>query len=320
MFRRAASLIVKNVHQYNKCVTNNVLSKNTSAILLNQINNNQLRNYAAQVQSVERGTVAVILSGCGYLDGTEITEAVSTMVHLTKKGYKLAFFAPDIEQEETYDHVTKTLDKNEVRNIRVEGARIARQNVLKLEQYRPQAFEALVIPGGFGVAKNLSNYAEDPINFKIHPEVEKAITSTHDAKVPIAMCCIAPVLAAKLIPGCTITLGDSEPQTTENAKTLGANCVQKSVEEIVIDKDNKLVTSPAYMGKNPAAHEVFDGIGKMIDALVQLTGSKNDDSGEINFGVLEEVAIKKIGKEKFQQLKEQYYGAGANAGNTKPTL
>lgn len=299
MLRRAATIASKSFQ------TTSFTKQNIAAGFFTQ----QVRNYApAQQQQVERGTIAVILSGCGYLDGTEITEAVSVMVHLSKKGYKLAFFAPDINQEETYDHLTKNLENNEVRNIRTEASRITRQNVLKLEQFRPQAFEALIIPGGFGVAKNLSNYAENPTNFKIHPEVEKAIVSTHEAKIPIGMCCIAPVLAAKAIPQCSITLGDSDPAVTEHAKAIGANCVQKSTTQVVVDKENKLVTTPAYMGKNPSAYEVFDGIGSMVDSVIELTGSKSEEDGEIDFGVLEEIAAKKVGKDKFTQMKEQFYG------------
>ncbi|KAF0975561.1 hypothetical protein FDP41_005555 [Naegleria fowleri] len=300
MFRRASTLITKSL-------CNTSFAKQGSSFLLFS-HQPQYRNYAAQTTPTEKGSVAVLLSGCGYLDGTEITEAVSVMIQLSKMGYKIAFFAPDINQEETYDHLSKTLDKNEVRNIRSEASRITRQNVLKLEQYRPQSFEALFIPGGFGVAKNLSNYAESPSNFKIHPEVEKAIVSTHEAKIPIGMCCIAPILAAKLIPKCSITLGDSDPATTENARALGATCLPKAANQVVVDKDNKLVTTPAYMGKNPTPYEVFDGIVSMVDSVIELTGSKSDEEGEIDFGVLEEIAAKKVGKEQFTKMKEQLYG------------
>ena len=303
MLRRATTTLAKSFQH------STFASKNSAAVST-FFNQTQVRNYAAAPQAVqsERGTVAVLLSGCGYLDGTEITEAVSVMIHLSKKGYKLAFFAPDINTEETYDHLTKNLDKNEVRNIRSEASRITRQNVLKLEQYRPQAFEALIVPGGYGVVKNLSNYAENPSNFKVNPEVEKAIVSTHEAKVPIGMCCIAPVLAAKLIPQCSITLGDSDPATTESARALGANCSPKSTYQVVVDKDNKLVSTPAYMGKNPTPFEVFEGIGSMVDSVIELTGSKSDEDGEIDFGVLEEIAAKKVGKDQFLKMKEQFYG------------
>ncbi|KAG2381927.1 hypothetical protein C9374_005719 [Naegleria lovaniensis] len=297
---RASTLIAKPL-----CNNTSFAKQGSSFLLFSQ--QPQYRNYAAQTPT-EKGSIAVLLSGCGYLDGTEITEAVSVMIQLSKKGYKIAFFAPDINQEETYDHLTKTLDKNEVRNIRSEASRITRQSVLKLEQYRPQSFEALIVPGGFGVAKNLSNYSENPANFKINPEVEKAIVSTYEAKIPIGMCCIAPILAAKLIPKCSITLGDSDPATTENARALGATCLTKGTSQVVVDKDNKLVTTPAYMGKNPTPYEVFDGIASMVDSVIELTGSKSEEEGEIDFGVLEEIAAKKVGKEQFLKMKEQMYG------------
>ncbi len=102
------------------------------------------------------------MHGCGYLDGTEVTEAVATLVHLSRAGFRALCFAPDGDQQEVYDHCTKTLEKNEVRNIVAESTRISRIPVRKMNTLKAEAFQALVIPGGFGVAKNLSNYADDP--------------------------------------------------------------------------------------------------------------------------------------------------------------
>ncbi|XP_071268093.1 glutamine amidotransferase-like class 1 domain-containing protein 3, mitochondrial isoform X1 [Salvelinus alpinus] len=219
--------------------------------------------------------VAVILSGCGVYDGTEIHEASAVLVHLSRAGAKVKMFAPNEDQMHVVNHC-EGKPTAEKRNVLEESARIARGDVSDLAKLEVTAFDALVIPGGFGVAKNLSDWAVNGKEFTVQPQVEKLIKGFHAAGKPLAMCCISPILAAKVLPGCEITVGqDKECERWPHAKTatsmkeLGCKHVNKKVGEVHIDVKNKLVTSSAFMCNAPV-HEVFDGVGVMITELLKL--------------------------------------------------
>ncbi|CAL8263431.1 unnamed protein product [Lota lota] len=219
--------------------------------------------------------VAVLLSGCGVYDGTEIHEASATLVHLSRAGAKVKMFAPNTDQMHVVNHCEGKPAEGK-RNVLQESARIARGDVTDLAKLDVKDFDALIIPGGFGVAKNLSDWAVKGKDYTIQPQVEKLIKAFRQAGKPLAMCCISPVLAAKALPGCEITVGqDKECEKWPYAQTagvmndMGCTHVNKNVGEAHVDVKNKLVTTSAFMC-NAAFHEVFDGIGVMVSEVLKL--------------------------------------------------
>ncbi|XP_048370792.1 glutamine amidotransferase-like class 1 domain-containing protein 3, mitochondrial [Sphaerodactylus townsendi] len=219
--------------------------------------------------------VAVVLSGCGVYDGSEVHEASAVMVHLSRDGAQAELYAPDIDQMHVVNHI-KGEPTEEKRNVLVESARIARGNVKDLATLKVKELDALIIPGGFGVAKNLCSWAVDGKNCKVSKPVEDTIKAFHSAKKPIGLCCISPVLAAKIIPGCEVTVGhDAEcekwpyAKTAEGLKELGCKHVNKNVDEVHVDVKNKLVTTSAFMCNAPI-HTIYDGVGKMVKEVLKL--------------------------------------------------
>lgn len=223
--------------------------------------------------------VAVVLSGSGVYDGSEIHEASACLVHLSRAKADISVYAPDISQMHVINHVKGEPSATESRNVLVESARIARGKISPLKELKVASHDAVVFPGGFGVAKNLSNFATEGVNAKLNPEVERILKEFHSAKKPIALCCIAPTLAAKVIPKAEITLGQEKDDgsgrwpyagTAEAVKQWGAVHHNRSVDGVVIDKKNLLVTTPAFMYDTPNFHEIFDGIGNMIKEVLRL--------------------------------------------------
>ncbi|XP_075429109.1 glutamine amidotransferase-like class 1 domain-containing protein 3, mitochondrial isoform X1 [Ascaphus truei] len=219
--------------------------------------------------------VAVILSGCGVYDGSEIHESSAVFVHLSRAGAQNVFFAPNIDQMHVVDHI-KGQPTEEKRNVLTESARIARGNITDLKDLKVRDYDALIIPGGFGVAKNLSSWAVEGKDCTVLPAVEEIIKGFHAAKKPIGLCCISPVLAAKILPGCEVTVGcDTECEKWPHAgtanviKQLGCEHVNKQVNEVHVDAKNKLVTTSAFMGNSPI-HEIYDGIGEMVQSVLKL--------------------------------------------------
>ncbi len=216
--------------------------------------------------------VAIILSGCGVFDGAEIHEAVSVLIHLTRRGAEWKCFAPDRPIPQVIDHLTGEPAAGDSRNMLREAARIARggENIAALPSLKADEFDALVIPGGFGAAKNLSDFATKGAQFASLPEVETAIRAFHEAGKPVAACCIAPPLLAKAIGGgVKVTVGEpGGPADAINA--VGGQHVERPVTEACVDEANRVVTAPAYMYGDASAYEVFTGIGEMIDATLSL--------------------------------------------------
>ncbi|KAJ0003041.1 hypothetical protein NQD34_008190 [Periophthalmus magnuspinnatus] len=219
--------------------------------------------------------VAVLLSGCGVYDGTEVHEASAVLVHLSRAGAKVQMFAPNIPQMHVVNH-REGKPTEETRSVLEESARIARGEVSDLATLDVSAFDAAIIPGGFGVAKNLSDWAVKSKDCSVHPDVEKLIKSFHKAGKPLGMCCIAPVLAVKLLPACEVTVGQDKEcekwpyaQTAGAVKSLGCKHVNREVDEAHVDMKNKLVTTCAFMCNAPV-HQVFDGVGAMVREVLKL--------------------------------------------------
>ncbi|XP_005992958.1 ES1 protein homolog, mitochondrial [Latimeria chalumnae] len=222
-----------------------------------------------------RKHVAVILAGCGVYDGSEIHESSAVMVHLSRAGAQVEIFAPNIIQMHVVDHI-KGQPTQETRNVMVESARIARGNIKDLIMLKVTEFDALILPGGFGVAKNLCTWAVKGKDCTVDKMIKDVITAFHAAKKPIGLCCISPVLAAKIIPNCELTVGQDTKcemwpyaETACALKELGCKHVNKRVKEAHVDQQNKLVTTSAFMANAPI-HEVFDGIGELVKQVLQL--------------------------------------------------
>ncbi|XP_056146130.1 glutamine amidotransferase-like class 1 domain-containing protein 3, mitochondrial [Lampris incognitus] len=222
--------------------------------------------------------VAVVLSGCGVFDGTEIHEASAVLVHLSRGGAEVQMFAPDVSQMHVIDHGKGQLAQ-ESRNVLSESARIARGNITDLAKLSVTNHDAIIFPGGFGAAKNLSTFAVDGPDCKVNKDVERVVKDFHKAGKPIGLCCISPVLAAKLLPGVEVTVGHEEEEggkwpyagTAQAIKALGAKHCVKEVTEAHVDQKNKVVTSPAFMCETKV-HLIFDGIGAMVSNILKLSG------------------------------------------------
>ncbi|XP_068541647.1 glutamine amidotransferase-like class 1 domain-containing protein 3, mitochondrial [Anas acuta] len=156
--------------------------------------------------------VAVVLSGCGVYDGTEIHEASAILVHLSRGGAEVQMYAPDVPQMHVVDHSKGQPAEAESRNVLVESARIARGKITSLAKLTTADHDAVIFPGGFGAAKNLSTFAVDGKDCKVNREVERVLKDFHKAGKPIGLCCISPVLAAKVLSGAEVTVGHEEEE------------------------------------------------------------------------------------------------------------
>ena len=188
---------------------------------------------------------AVLISGSGVFDGAEIHETVLTMLAIKKTGAEYQIFAPDMMQHHVINHLTGE-EMPEIRNVLVESARIARGNVKPLAEYDPKDYDALILPGGFGAAKNLCTFAFDGANCKVQPDVEKAVKDTHALNKPIGALCIAPALISKLLGDVELTIGQ-DAGTAETISKMGSKHIRTTHGEVVVDKKHNVFTTPCYM-------------------------------------------------------------------------
>ncbi len=209
---------------------------------------------------------AVVLAGNGVYDGAEIHEATLSMYAIRKQGATYDVFAPDMEQHHVVNHLNGE-EMDEKRNVLVEAARIARGNIKPLDQFDPAGYDALLFPGGFGAAKNLSSFAFDGPDCKVQPEVEKAIKGMHAAGKPIAALCIAPVLLAKVLGEVKLTIGQ-DADTAAAVRKLGASHETTHHGEVVIDEKNQLFTTPCYMLDADIA-QIGDGAENIVRAVLK---------------------------------------------------
>lgn len=214
--------------------------------------------------------VAVILSGCGHLDGAEISESVLSLLYLDEAGAEVEIFASDKQQHHVVNHLSGD-EVKEYRNILVESARIARGDIKPLSQLDSKKFDALILPGGFGVAKNYSNLAFEGPTAVVQEDYRKAIWGFHSAGKPIGAICISPAVVAialKEEAPITVTLGDKE-----NAKMItgcGSKHEHKETTEICIDDKNNIISTSAYM-RNDKISRVGGGIKKLVDEVINRT-------------------------------------------------
>ena len=220
--------------------------------------------------------VAVVLAGSGVYDGSEIHEASAVLVALSRNKINYQCFAPNINQAHVIDH-TKGAVMEEKRNVLVESARIARGKIQSLEELKISDYHGVVIPGGFGAAKNLSTFAIDgPEKMTVHQIVEKILKEFHAESKPIGMCCIAPIIAAKIFENVTLTLGSTEENNGEWPFAGAAQAVSNvlknnhqncNISEVCVDEKNKIITAPAFMNDQAPIHEIHDNVTKMIDTF-----------------------------------------------------
>lgn len=221
--------------------------------------------------------VALVLAGCGVMDGSEIHEAVSALLHLSRLRADVQCFAPDKFQMHVIDHVAQQPMPAESRNVLQESARIARGDIKPLTELSPDDFDAVIFPGGFGAAKNLCDFAAKGAEMSVDPAVENVLKGFHKQGKPIGLCCIAPVLAARVFgtandgPGCTITIGN-DPQTAKAIEAMGASHADRPVTEACVDDQQNIITAPAYMYGDAPINDVYEGIGRMIELVLQRAG------------------------------------------------
>jgi enhancing lycopene biosynthesis protein 2 len=215
--------------------------------------------------------VGVLLSGCGFLDGAEIHESVFTLLELDRHGATIVCCAPDIEIRQVIDHQTRQ-PASETRKVLKEAARIARCEITDVAEVRADDLDALVIPGGFGAAKNLCGFADDGPECEVDPYVEKLIGEMLDAKKPVGAICIAPALLARVAGkrglAAKLTIGN-DAGTASAIKAMGCRHVDCAVTECTADDEHQVVTTPAYMlGPGPAA--VHAGIAKLVEKVLAM--------------------------------------------------
>ncbi len=214
--------------------------------------------------------IGVVLSGCGVMDGAEIHEAVLTLLAIDRAGAEAVCLAPNIRQHHVINHLTNEESKGEARNVLVESARIARGKIHDIASVKASDIDALIFPGGFGAAKNLCDYAVNGPDCSVNPEVARLARDVHAAGKPIGTVCIAPVIAAKLFgpEHPQITIG-TDKNTARDIEKMGAKHVACPVREFVVDKERKLVSTPAYMLAN-SIKEAAEGIEKLVKATLAL--------------------------------------------------
>ena len=213
--------------------------------------------------------VAVLLSGCGVYDGAEIYETVLTLLRLDQNNVGYQCFAPNDNQHHVINHLTGE-EMPEQRNMLVEAARLARGEIKPLADLDSSDFDALIIPGGFGAAKNLSDFAFKGSDLTVRPDVIAAVQGFHKTGKPVGLMCIAPAMSAKLFgEGVECTIGH-DVDTVAALKQTGAVHKDCAAHDIVVDRNNKLVTTPAYMLAGTIS-EAASGINRLVDMVLELS-------------------------------------------------
>jgi enhancing lycopene biosynthesis protein 2 len=208
---------------------------------------------------------AVVLSGCGVFDGAEIHEATLTLLAIAQQGASYEIFAPDVDQYHVINHLTHQ-PSNEKRNVLIESARIARGKINALSLFKASDFDALIFPGGFGAAKNLSTVAFQGADAKVNPDVEKAVKAMHAAGKPIGALCIAPAVIAKILGNVEVTIGD-DPGTASAIEKMGGKHIKTTHGQVVVDKRNKIFTTPCYM-LDASIVQIYEGAMNVVREII----------------------------------------------------
>jgi enhancing lycopene biosynthesis protein 2 len=225
--------------------------------------------------------IAIILSGCGNRDGSELQESLSLMLAIDRRGWQYQCFAPEgyfevvphIDVPDDEDAEEGTVVDLEQRDIFVESARIARGNLLPIEDYKPADYDALALPGGMGAARNLSSFAFDGPRMMVIDSVQDAILETYRAHKPVVAMCIAPMVLAKLLGRYEVelTLGPDNNQASGIAKGFGCRICACGPTDVCVDSEHKVITTPAYMAATRIS-EIFAGAENMVARLAEMLG------------------------------------------------
>lgn len=211
---------------------------------------------------------ALILCGSGFRDGSEIRESVAILWALSQHPVEVSCFAPDAPQTDVINTFTmKPVD--ETRNMLVEAARIARGRIEPLSKLDPKTFSGVLIPGGFGVAKNLCTFATEGAKGHVRPDVEQLLHAFHDAHKPIGAVCIAPAVVALAFKGkgFELTVG-ADGESAREIEKLGHKHVVKPVTECHVDVRNRIITTPAYMYGDAVLYELFQGVHALVSKVI----------------------------------------------------
>jgi len=209
---------------------------------------------------------AVVLSGCGVYDGAEIHEATLTLLAIAQQGATYDNFAPDMEQYHVIDHLTGK-EMPEKRNVLVESARIARGKIKALDRFWAVDYDAIIFPGGFGAAKNLSTVAFDGPDAKVNVDVENVVKAMHQAGKPIGALCIAPAVIARILGNVEVTIG-SDPGTAAAIEKMGGTHRQAGHGEVVADQKNKIFTTPCYM-LDATIVQIYEGAYNVVKEMLR---------------------------------------------------
>ncbi len=211
--------------------------------------------------------IGVLLSGCGVFDGAEIHEAVLTLLFLDRAGASAVCMAPDVDQLHVINHLTQQVT-DERRNVLVESARIARGEIRDVRSVSADDIDALIIPGGFGAAKNLSDFALKGPEAQVDPHVQRLLEAMADRSKPIGALCIAPATLVRAVSGRSpqVTIGN-DAGTASAIEAMGGIHTNCGVSDICVDQKNRMVTTPAYM-LGPGIKDVASGIEKLVDQVL----------------------------------------------------
>jgi enhancing lycopene biosynthesis protein 2 len=214
--------------------------------------------------------IGVCLSGCGVNDGAEIHESVITALALDKTGAKILFTAPNIDQAKVVNHLTGD-EMGESRNVLVESARIARGEITDLANLTADKMDGLIFPGGFGAALNLCDFALKGADCEIHPEVNRIIGEMLTANKPLGFICIAPALFARAAKNADksarVTIGNDQG-TADEIEKLGSQHEICTVDDFIVDEENKIVSTPAYMLADNISEAAL-GIEKLVHRILE---------------------------------------------------
>ena len=212
--------------------------------------------------------IAVILSGCGVFDGSEIYESVLTLLRIAQQGSEYQCMAPNIEQLHVINHLKGEVAEGESRNVLGEAARLARGDIIDLASANPDDYDALIIPGGFGAAKNLSDFAVNGAQCRVNEQVKRFAQAIHKAGKPVGLICIAPAMTPLIFgEGATCTIGNDNDMANA-IEAMGGKHQSCPVNDIVIDQERNLITTPAYMLAGSIT-EAASGINKLVDEVLQ---------------------------------------------------
>lgn len=212
--------------------------------------------------------IGVVLSGCGVYDGAEIHEAVITLLAIARSGAQAVCFAPDKTQTDVINHLNGEVMAGS-RNVLIEAARITRGEIQPLAGAQAEDLDALIVPGGFGAAKNLSNFASQGAECQVDNDLIALAQAMHQSGKPLGFMCIAPAMLPKIFNfPLRITIG-TDIDTGEVLEVMGAEHIPCPVDDIVVDEENKVVTTPAYMLAQNIA-EAATGIEKLVSRVLVL--------------------------------------------------